>query len=424
MKKILLIVLAVPVLLALGHLALVADSRRALREVRLALERAGRPVQPEAILPAPVPEEDNGAPQLVQAATRLDAVKDGDTELRDVLLTNSTALRTGILDPTARDRLNALLDMPEVREARAAIREALAKKHRRFHFDYSRGFNPDMDLAPLMSLKSVCRLLNTDALLHAQGEPEKAWAALSGALTLADSVESEPLLIHQLVRLSLVFTTLENLRAAAAMKAPSQEAYQVLDGQLAALDSTAPLTRALDGERLLYGEWLFDPANRAKLPYLNMRDSFLFRWTPVRIRDQATYLGILGGLTRTTLSPRAPLAPLRDEDLADQVPLFCGLTRQMVALEDSFGLAGFIERYYVLLAEVRVTRAGLALLRHREATGTWPAVIPLPPEALADPFASGPLVLRPHEGGLIVYSVGPDRADNRGGEGDVAWLLR
>ena len=74
-----------------------------------------------------------------------------------------------------------------------------------------------------------------------------------------------------------------------------------------------------------------------------------------------------------------------------------------------------------LQANVRVVRAGLALLRHKAAHGAYPATLAeIDPEFLAeipsDPFTGQPLVYRPEADGFALYSLGENLQDDGGTE--------
>ena len=68
-----------------------------------------------------------------------------------------------------------------------------------------------------------------------------------------------------------------------------------------------------------------------------------------------------------------------------------------------------------MVAQVNMTRAGLALLRYRQTHGTFPGSLDvLNLEDLVDPFAEAPLHYRAEGVGFVVYSVGEDQQDNGG----------
>ena len=70
-------------------------------------------------------------------------------------------------------------------------------------------------------------------------------------------------------------------------------------------------------------------------------------------------------------------------------------------------------------ARLRTASAALAAERYCQEKGSWPDTLDtLVPTYLkqvpADPYEGKPLRLRRTDDGIIVYSIGPDRADNGG----------
>ena len=72
-----------------------------------------------------------------------------------------------------------------------------------------------------------------------------------------------------------------------------------------------------------------------------------------------------------------------------------------------------------------MTRAGLAVLQHRDEQGAWPDALPKKAE-LVDPFPGEPLLYRPGSDGFVLYSVGANGVDDNGTPGkdragDIVW---
>ena len=79
--------------------------------------------------------------------------------------------------------------------------------------------------------------------------------------------------------------------------------------------------------------------------------------------------------------------------------------------------------YDAYLAESRAGRILLALRRHKNATGSWPAALSeierdLPRDAFIDPVSRKRFVYRPTGDTFILYAVGPNAADEGGESGD------
>jgi len=85
-------------------------------------------------------------------------------------------------------------------------------------------------------------------------------------------------------------------------------------------------------------------------------------------------------------------------------------------------------RYVSMIAQARVTRAGLAALQHVQKKDACPADLDaLETGALVDPFTGKALVYRTTATGFIVYSVGENLSDDGGTtsrekrSGDIVW---
>jgi hypothetical protein len=68
-----------------------------------------------------------------------------------------------------------------------------------------------------------------------------------------------------------------------------------------------------------------------------------------------------------------------------------------------------------MTADVQITRAGLGLLRYRQAHGALPPTLEvLGLEGLLDPYTGKPLLYRTEGEGFVIYSVDEDLKDNGG----------
>ena len=68
-----------------------------------------------------------------------------------------------------------------------------------------------------------------------------------------------------------------------------------------------------------------------------------------------------------------------------------------------------------LIAQMRITRTGLALLQDSKIQGPFPDTLEkLKLKDINDPFSEEPLLYRPDPNGFVLYSVGPDEKDNGG----------
>lgn len=81
-----------------------------------------------------------------------------------------------------------------------------------------------------------------------------------------------------------------------------------------------------------------------------------------------------------------------------------------------------------MIAESRITRAGLAVLRYRAQQGHYPPdLAAVNMQNLVDPFTGKALIYRADTTGFTVYSAGPNQRDDNGvsdrykGLDDIAW---
>ncbi len=77
------------------------------------------------------------------------------------------------------------------------------------------------------------------------------------------------------------------------------------------------------------------------------------------------------------------------------------------------------ELYFRLLSDRRGLRLLIELRRFRDRTGHWPPRLDpiaafLPPQAFVDPISNSPFVYRLSEHGFSLYSIGPNRIDEKG----------
>jgi len=136
---------------------------------------------------------------------------------------------------------------------------------------------------------------------------------------------------------------------------------------------------------------------------------------PLSLADHATYVRIMGDYTRLVQSgssdghsPNDASAMIRKVDE----------TRSRLYVITSMlapAIGRVNELYAELIAQMRITRAGLGLLQERKAQGVFPQTIEkLKIENIDDPFFAEPLHYKSQGSGFILYSVGPDQKDNGG----------
>lgn len=204
---------------------------------------------------------------------------------------------------------------------------------------------------------------------------------------------------------------------------PDKQCHGHIEKLLVAYDDVSPLGRAVDGERLLYGEWVFGLSrdelyrvmqqwSSSYIPEVFHRVRF-WRMTfkPTFLADHAAYLRVMLEAAQQFERPYAP-----EHAIAAEMELFKVQKRHR--LTGFFAPATLRVQEICLrtIAHMRITRAGLTLLRYRETNGTLPdALDALGLEGLADPFGEqSQLLYKKTPDGFVVYSVGTDQKDNGG----------
>ena len=79
------------------------------------------------------------------------------------------------------------------------------------------------------------------------------------------------------------------------------------------------------------------------------------------------------------------------------------------------------DQFQRLVARRRLTGQALTVMGFRHRTGQWPATLAETGEPFADPFDGKPLRYLPRADGFVVYSIGKDGVDGKGGKGNEAF---
>ena len=417
-KTVVVLVIVLALLYAAGVWITAADVRRAYA----ALEKDGRPMTAEQIIPKPVPDWENAALLYDGTAKQLKAEQAGDKDVLSTLSSLSADLLADKLQPEGKAQLKELMARPVVGTALGLLEQAAGRKACQFPVDWSKG--AAILLPHCSMMRSLSRLLAAHALLQAEaGELDAAWHTALVALKVADALRNEPILISQLVRAAQTGMALDVMGRLCALRIPDEATAVELDARLAAMDDPKPVVASMDGERLLLGEWTFRLAGRelielaqtggnASSPGLKALCVLYVR--VLRQLDHAAYLTILHQYSRELELPYWQAPGATDEETIRDTPRLAVLTRLLVP-----ALGAYRKRVTEGIAAVRVTRVGLALERHKAAHGEYPLGLDqvdraLLPAAPADPFTGKPLVYRLADKGFALYSVGPDGKDNQG----------
>jgi hypothetical protein len=397
-----------------------ARSTAQLRRAYAALEADGRPMRAADVILAEVPDTENAAVLYRSAVLMLKGQPAGEKSLYERLTVRS-------LRPKAEAEMNELIGRQAVAEALALVEQGTRRPTCRLEHD-----NDDilevMDAPPLEDIRNLGSVLTARARFEARtGNATKAWDLILTQLRLADSLRGDPSSSTQFLRLTLTLRATRTMQWLCETALPDRQRAQALEDLLKRQEDLEPLVRAADGERLLIGEWFFHLPRREldrilwkerensqnhviplTLQKVEHRLSFLvLAFKPRLVADHAAYLEFMRKRIQLL---QGPYRDRKESDAFMQMPPGSVLTDKLT------WRAGNEKWFYTrYLADLRVVRAGLALLQYEQAHDTFPETLDaLSLEGLIDPYTEKPLFYRPQGAGFAVYSVGDDRKDNGG----------
>jgi hypothetical protein len=414
------------VLVSLGvvYAVMLAKATARLRQAYTALEKDGRPMQPAEFIPPPVPDAQNAMVLYEKAAALLKSRPEGSKNLLWRLARLADVVWSDSPDPCDCADLKRLMGQDVVRSALAALEEGARRPACRLHRNYDTGVPGEMPI--LDDFWPLARLLSVRAHWEAEaGAPDKAWATAAMPLRLAAGLREDPLCDAQRCSLIVVFRACLAMQRLCEIAPLDKEDYETIEGLLRNLDDPGPLLRAADAERLLVGERLFNlPTDelyqevRTRVflvgdhtPEILARLGFrVIVFKPRFVADHAMYLTMMGKLSQMLQGPYVPRGSdsrAEFENLRKKARILTGTYTPMFDFVAAFS--------YRTSVQLRLTRAGLALLQYRQAHGAFPPTLEaLGLPGLTDPYTQQSLHYRPEGEGFIVYSVGEDQKDNGG----------
>jgi hypothetical protein len=400
----------------------VGVSSAKLRRAYAVLKKDGRPMSQAEIVPPKVSDDENAALLYESAVLLLKAQPAPGGNLLDCLRGSYDKFMTGSLEPDKLAEFKQLIEQDVVTQAFSIVEQGTRRKSCRFDHDYTEGFN--ILLPHLAGLRDLIRLIGARSCLEAEaGRPDAAWNYALIQLKFADALRKEPILISFLVRLAAIRTSCETIQRICEIAPPNAEQYKIVESLLSNYESIEPLVLALDGERLLCGEWAFNQLKNGSAGDLlsvstgeeaglgGVLLSFYSAFKPLLIADHAAYVRIMDYNTRLAQQPYS----LNERNAIDKKvrQMYSRLNVITSMLVPALGRVK--EIYWETIARMRVTRAGLALLQEKKAQGAFPQTLEgVDIKNLDDPFSRELLHYKPQGQGFLIYSVGPDEKDNGG----------
>ena len=283
----------------------------------------------------------------------------------------------------------------------------------RFPIDFSAGIS--MPLPHLQQLRAAARLLSLECVVAAhRGQTEAAVDSVVTMFAAARTIEQEPILVTQLVRMAI--NSMARMRVQWLLSAGGLNEAQLrrLDAELARSDFQQSVQRALIAERTIGIQTFDNPA------LLGGAVAGGFRLTPAS--DEIAYLQLMeqmiAAFDETGLARRQAV-----DDAEQQLTLLAGqtgsglrfpLTRLLLP-----SLLAVTEATSRNEAQRDATRVAIAIERFYLRQGQLPSSLDdLVPtylkSLLEDPFDGAPLRFRSEAENYLVYSVGTNGADDGG----------
>lgn len=260
-------------------------------------------------------------------------------------------------------------------------------------------------LPPWLRLRTLASLLSLRTW-HAlsQREPDVAFASLTAALHLHESLASGPPVMSQLVAMSVLRQATEDLAGLLASGAVDEPRLLALERALRRADRD-PAAEFLMGERVYAIEHEPEYLTGLARPWLAWIVRPLWRRQLIQlVVEQSAYVDALRKPLPEGLRAIAEMQATRARGLDGQLAAIArpSLTQVAYAAAET-------------VTAVRCALAAVAVERHRRAHGGLPATLDATGVALpVDPYGGAPLHYRTEGDGYVVYGVGRDRKDDGG----------
>jgi len=432
-----LIVLLILLALAAYGILHFVGGRRAQRALA-PLKASGAPTTWEEVIPPRVPDDQNAA-LLYEEAFAAFALSDWSRgTLRDYLSAGTRGERKP-LEKAVRsiiaDNAHALL----------YARQAADRPKCRFNRNWS-DLAWHIQVPELSSLKTIAQLASAEAVLRAdEGDLPRALDAWSLNVSIADHLESDPMLLGQLTRYAVIAWAAASLPVVLQDSGLSPQQCRSLAEPLARIELRQSFIKSLEAQRasnLRMLHWVRqDPQNLRALVHSGSSTP------PGRIAAAKRDLLWVGA---RVVGPFDDVATLQSWD--EQIALAHKPYRETVG--QAHTVRDNIPRYAILTmmygpyyhraamardragAYVAMMRTGLALAAYRTEFGRYPDTLDRLRKALEwevpeDPFSGDDSVYRREGTGYVLYSLGQDLDDDGGKrvggnpkdalDGDIVW---
>jgi len=425
--------LALLVLLIIGHTIFNFIAGRKLEAELARIRKSGAPLSLLEAAPPQVPDSENAA-VLYQEAFK--GLTHEDSETIGSFLTRR--LPEGEKRPT-------LEQMEEVlgRHTRdfQLLEEASRRPACRFPVNWEAGFAATFP--HLAKVREATRFLAAKAIVEAKrGRSGEALEDLALVIRMTNQVSGEPTLIAHLVRVACIAIVFRSFPEVLASAPPAEEECRAFYDLLAQVDMRGPFSHGMQGERAC-GIWAFEQVRKAKAKDLvglfflsenpEQKKPFLAEvwwpvvrllWGPFLRLDEVQYLRYMEGGIAFSEKPyreiREPSEYPADE-MPKNLPWYAVITRRLSPIYTRAN-----SKRDEAIASISLMRVSLALRVYQIEHGEYPASLDELQaagwEIPKDPFTDKPFIYRREGTGYLIYSVGPNLADDRGTDYSTARL--
>ena len=263
------------------------------------------------------------------------------------------------------------------------------------------------DTQTMVNIRHCARCLALEAMVRAhRGDAPGAAASLRTCYALSRSLENEPLLVSQLVRIAVCGVASSQLKELLPATRFSDDDLAQLQDDLLATDFHEGWRLAVLGERV-FGIQIFDDPSA-----LGMGSARTLAARAVRNGDLVRYLSLMEEYLDAVQQPW-PDALKDTQQLNDDLPRHLGplniITNYLGSTESA--VAGAAAR---ATANCRLMALAIALERYRRANGKPPATLDeLAPKYIKqvplDPYSGKTFHYTADETGYVVYSLGGEK---------------
>jgi len=314
-------------------------------------------------------------------------------------------------------------------KALTLLHKAAAKSQCCYPMDLTEGYN--LKLPHLAKIKSCAQLLGKEAVSNAgKGRMDLAAQSVIDGLRLGRTLEQEPLLISQLVRMASDSITQSSLEEALNIKAFTEEQLARLQAAFREEEGIVAtcLARALTGERCsVIALFQMSPQEYAKLSgNAGTNNPFGQPVEFERFRKSASFNAdfnfCLDSFSNWIAISSAPFPGCLDAASQWSSQLSEAKSKgYLISTVMLPALSGEMEKAAESVGRLRVAQTALAVERYRLAQGNAlpDSLNQLAPKYLAtvpdDPFDGKPLrYKKPSPKGYVIYSIGRNRQDDGG----------